>query len=58
VAANQPGLDDLTHVAVDGTTATFIGHARWEARAGDLTLARPDPGPILVYSAPLPQPLW
>jgi hypothetical protein len=58
VAANQQGLDDLTHVAVDGTTATFIGHARWEARARDLTLARPDPGPILVYSAPVPQPLW
>ncbi len=58
VAANHPGVDDLTHVAVDGTTVTFVGHARWAARAQDLTLARPDPGPILLFSAPLPQPLW
>jgi hypothetical protein len=55
VAANVPGLDDVTLAAVDGSEVVFVGHARWADRGPDGTLARPAPPPIRVFRATLPR---
>ncbi len=54
LVANLPGVDDITLATVEGGRVVFVGHSRWEARGDDLKLARPDPGPIRVFSTPLP----
>lgn len=48
IAANLPGMDDLSLLAADGDYLMLISHARWEARDQDGKLTRPDPGPIRI----------
>ncbi len=55
VAANLPGLDDITLAAVDGSEVVFVGHARWADRDPDGKLALPAPPPIRVFRATLPR---
>lgn len=55
VAANLPGVDDLTLATMYEGRAVFIGHARWAERGDDGKLAVPAPGPIRVFSAALPR---
>ena len=54
VAANLPGVDDVTLATLHGNGVVFIGHARWAERGGDLKLATPTPDPIRVFRAVLP----
>ncbi|MDO8295345.1 MAG: hypothetical protein Q7T19_02785 [Caulobacter sp.] len=46
VAANLPGMDDLTLLAADGDYLMLVSHSRWEARDQEGKLTRPDPGPV------------
>ena len=55
VAANLPGVDDITLAAVDGSEVVFVGHARWADRGDDGKLALPQPPPIRVFRATLPR---
>lgn len=55
VAANLPGVDDITLAAVDGSEVVFVGHARWADRDPDGKLALPQPPPIRVFRATLPR---
>ncbi len=56
VAANLPGLDDITLAAVDKGEVVLVGHARWADRGPDGKLALPAPQPIRVFRATLPRP--
>lgn len=58
VAANLPGLDDVTLAAVDRDEVVFVGHARWADRGPDGKLALPAPQPIRVFRATLPRPSY
>lgn len=53
LAANLPGMDDLSLAAVDGREVVFVGHARWDARDGDGKLTTPTPDPIRLFSLTL-----
>ncbi len=55
VAANLPGLDDITLAAVDRDEVVFVGHARWADRGPDGKLSLPEPPPIRVFRATLPR---
>lgn len=48
IAANLPGMDDLSLMAADGDYLMLISHARWEARDQDGKLTRPDPGAVRI----------
>ena len=55
VAANMPGLDDITLAAVDRGEVVVVGYARWADRGQDGKLALPEPPPIRVFRATLPR---
>lgn len=55
VAANLPGLDDLTLATMHDGGVVFVGHARWAERGEDLKLTTPTPPPIRVFRAVLPR---
>lgn len=55
VAANLPGLDDLTLATMHDGGVVFVGHARWAERGEDLKLTTPTPPPITVFRAVLPR---
>lgn len=55
VAANLPGLDDITLAAVDRGEVVVVGYARWADRGQDGQLALPEPPPIRVFRATLPR---
>lgn len=55
VAANLPGLDDLSLATMHDGKVVFVGHARWAERGEDGKLAVPAPKPITVFSAVLPR---
>lgn len=46
IAANLPGMDDVSLLAADGDYLMLVSHARWDARDQDGKLTRPDPGPV------------
>lgn len=48
IAANLPGMDDLSLLAPDGDYLMLVSHSRWEARDQDGKLTRPDAGPIRI----------
>lgn len=54
LAANLPGMDDLSLAGVNGQEVVFVGHARWDARGDDGKLTTPAPPPIRVFSLTLP----
>jgi hypothetical protein len=55
VAANLPGVDDVTLAAIEKNELVFVGHARWADRGDDGKLALPQPPPIRVFKATLPR---
>lgn len=57
LAANLPGMDDVSLAAVNGRELVFVGHARWDARGDDGKLTTPTPDPIRVFSLTLQPPV-
>lgn len=53
LAANLPGMDDLSLAAVNGREVVFVGHARWDVRGDDGKLTTQTPDPIRVFSLTL-----
>ncbi|HRD29673.1 MAG TPA: hypothetical protein PLO65_15335, partial [Caulobacter sp.] len=54
IAANLPGMEDVSLATKHDGYVVFVGRARWEARGQDGKLTRPDPGPIRVFQASVP----
>lgn len=55
LAANLPGMNDLSLAGVRGAEVVFVGHARWDTRADDGRLVTPAPGPVRVFRLTLPK---
>lgn len=54
LAANLPGLDDISLAGVNGKEVVFVAHARWDARGTDGGLTTPTPAPIRIFGMTLP----